>query len=64
MKKLTKNGKIVFTITTIIFSVIAYILAGIFGQYVIGNTICLFITLICWGWLFLGQIITYYIIWQ
>ena len=46
--KLTKLGKIVFTIYNIIMLIVAYIVAGKVGGLVIESNIFLLICVVCW----------------
>jgi len=63
-RKLTKTGKVVFTTLTFILSAIIYYLMGILGELATEGIIYQLALIIGWGWLFIGQIAIYFMIWE
>ena len=63
-RKLTKTGKVVFTSTTIILSVIIYHLMGILGAFASESIIYLLAVILGWSWLIIGQVVVIDLIWE
>ena len=61
--RLTKIGKIIFTLIAILISGVVYKFMGEFGAKVQNNTIYLAPLIIGWFWLLCGQIFVYLMIW-
>lgn len=59
--KLTKIGKVVFTIITILISILVYVFVS--NATNVTNSNILFYTA-GWTWLIIGQVTVYYLIWE
>lgn len=62
-KKLNKRGKILFTSLTIMLSVVIYVLMVVLGEKAQDSIFYQVVALCGWGWLIIGQIMAYCMIW-